>query len=34
MKRVPFSIIAAAKRSDAEAVNFIRCHFDGYIADR
>lgn len=34
MKRVPFSIIAAAKRSDAEAIDFIRRHFEGYIANR
>ena len=34
MKRVPFSIIKAAKESDAEAVDFIRRHFEGYIASQ
>ena len=34
MKRVPFSIISAAKQSDVEAVDFIRRHFEGYIANR
>lgn len=34
MKRVPFSIIMAAKGHDAEAVNFIRYHFEGYITSR
>ena len=34
MKRVPFSIIAAAKQSDVEAVDFISRHFEGYIANR
>lgn len=32
MRRVPFSIIEAAKKCDAEAVDFIRRHFEGYIA--
>lgn len=32
MKRVPFSVIEAAKRCDIEAVDFIRRHFEGYIA--
>lgn len=34
MKRVPFSIIRAAKECDIEAVDFIRRHFEGYIANR
>lgn len=34
MKRVPFSIIEAAKNCDTEAVDFIRRHFEGYIASR
>ena len=34
MKRVPFSIITAAKESDAEAVDFIHRHFEGYIASQ
>lgn len=34
MKMVPFSIIVAAKQSDMEAVDFIRRHFEGYIASR
>lgn len=34
MKRVPFSIIVAAKQSDMEAIEFIRRHFEGYIANR
>ncbi len=34
MRRVPFSIIEAAKRCDAEAVEFIRRHFEGYIVTR
>ena len=34
MRRVPFSIIEAAKKCDAEAVDFIRRHFEGYIASR
>ena len=34
MRRVPFSIIEAAKNCDAEAVDFIRQHFEGYIASR
>ena len=32
MKRVPFSIIRAAKECDMEAVDFIRRDFEGYIA--
>lgn len=34
MKRVPFSIIQAAKASDTEAVDFIRRHFESYIASQ
>ena len=34
MKRVPFSLIEAAKNCDVEAVDFIRRHFEGYIASR
>lgn len=34
MKRVPFSIIEAAKKCDAEAVEYIRHHFEGYIIAR
>lgn len=34
MKQIPFSIIKAAKDYDAEAVNFIRYHFEGYITSR
>lgn len=34
MKRVPFSIIKAAKKFDAEAVEFVCRHFDGYIASQ
>ena len=33
MKRVPFPIIEAAKQCDAEAVEFIRRHFAGYIVN-
>ena len=32
MNRVPFSMIKAAKECDIEAVDFIRRHFEGYIA--
>lgn len=32
MRQVPFSIIEAAKKCDTEAVDFIRHHFEGYIA--
>lgn len=31
MKRVPFNIIQAAKRFDAEAVQFVLQHFEGFI---
>ena len=34
MKRVPFSVIEAAKKGDAEAVEFICHHFEGYIITR
>ena len=34
MKQVPFSIIEAAKNCDAEAVDFICRHFEGYIASQ
>ena len=34
MRRVPFSIIEAAKSYDTEAVDFIRRHFEGYIASQ
>lgn len=33
MKRVPFAIIEAAKQCDAEAVEFVRRHFAGYIVN-
>lgn len=33
MKRVPFSIIEAAKQCDTEAVEFVRRHFAGYIVN-
>lgn len=32
MKRVPFSIIQAAKEFDTEAVEYIFRHFEGFIA--
>ena len=31
MKRVPFAIIQAAKQFDAEAIEFIFHHFEGFI---
>ena len=34
MRRVPFAIIQAAKNDDAEAVEFIFRHFEGYIAKK
>lgn len=34
MKRVPFSIIQAAKRFDTEAVQFVLQHFEGFITSR
>lgn len=34
MRTVPFSVIAAAKKSDMEAITFIRRHFEGFIASR
>lgn len=34
MKNVPFPIIKAAKESDTEAIDFIRRHFESYIASR
>lgn len=34
MKTVPFAIIQAAKECDPEAVDYIRKHFEGYIASR
>ena len=34
MKTVPFAIIKAAKECDAEAVDYIRKHFEGYIASQ
>ncbi|MEH2935648.1 helix-turn-helix domain-containing protein [Hominisplanchenecus murintestinalis] len=34
MKRVPFNIIQAAKRFDAEAVQFVLQHFEGFIVSR
>lgn len=34
MRRVPFSVIAAAKKFDQEAVGMIFRHFEGYIASR
>ena len=34
MKTVAFSIIEAAKKYDYEAVEFIRRHFESYIASR
>ncbi len=34
MRRVPFSIIEAAKNCDTEAVDLIRHHFEGYIASQ
>lgn len=34
MNRIPFSIIEAAKKSDAEAIDFIRRHFEKYIASQ
>lgn len=32
MKRVPFPVIQAAKRFDAEAVEFVLRHFEGFMA--
>ena len=34
MKRVPFPVIQAAKKFDAEAVEFIFRHFEGFIASQ
>ena len=34
MKRVPFAIIQAAKQFDAEAVEFVLRHFEGFIASQ
>lgn len=34
MKRVPFAIIQAAKKFDAEAVEFVFRHFEGFIASQ
>ena len=34
MKQVPFSVIHAAKRFDAEAVQFVFQHFEGFIASQ
>ena len=34
MKRVPFTVICAAKQYDPEAVKFVLNHFEGYIAKR
>ena len=34
MKRVPFAIIQAAKTFDAEAVEFVSRHFEGFIASQ
>lgn len=34
MKRIPFSIIQAAKKFDAEAVEFVSRHFEGFIASQ
>lgn len=34
MKTVAFSIIEAAKQQDHEAVEFIRRHFESYIASQ
>lgn len=34
MKKVPFAIINAAKEYDAEAVEFVLRHFEGYIASQ
>lgn len=34
MKRIPFSVIKAAKENGSEAVEYIKHHFEGYIASR
>lgn len=34
MKRVPFPVIQAAKEFDAEAVEFVFRHFEGFIASQ
>ncbi len=34
MKRVPFSVIQAAKEFDAEAIEFVFRHFEGFIASQ
>lgn len=34
MKTVPFAIIQAAKECDPEAVDYIKKHFEGYIASQ
>lgn len=34
MKKVPLSVIRAAQSGDAEALNYIFKHFEGYIASR
>ena len=34
MKRIPFSIIKAAKEFDTEAVKIVLWHFEGYIENQ
>lgn len=34
MRRIPFAVIQAAKRFDAEAVQFVLQHFEGFIVSR
>ena len=34
MKRIPFSVIEAAKGNDSEAVEYIKRHFEPYITSR
>ena len=34
MKRIPFSIIQAAKNCDTEAVKYVFRHFEGFIASQ
>ena len=34
MKRVPFPVIQAAKEFEAEAVEFVFRHFEGFIASQ
>jgi hypothetical protein len=34
MKEIPYAIIRAAKECNSDAINYIKHHFEGYIASR